>query len=124
MDVHERETAAPMRAKGPRTTAKDRLMSTTPEPPPIDSIFTIDEAARYLSIPKATLYTWRTRRVGYGPRAMKVGGSLRYRRFDLDAWILAHLENVDDGYPETESMRGKALNANVGVAMTRRRPST
>lgn len=54
---------------------------------------------------------------------MKRGGSLRYRRFDLDAWILAHLENVDDGYQETESMRGKALNANVGVAMTRRRPS-
>ncbi len=98
-------------------------MSTTPEQAPIDTLFTIDPAARYLAIPKTTLYTWRTRRVGFGPRAMKVGGSLRYRRADLDAWILAHLENVDDGYQETESMRGKALNANVGVAMTRRRPS-
>ncbi len=55
-------------------------------------ILTIDEAADYLSIPKATLYTWRTRRVGFGPRAVKMGGCLRYRRADLDAWIVEHLE--------------------------------
>jgi predicted DNA-binding transcriptional regulator AlpA len=46
----------------------------------------------YLSIPKATLYTWRTRRVGLGPRAVKMGDYLRYRRADLDAWIVEHLE--------------------------------
>lgn len=50
-----------------------------------DPILTIDEAAQYLAIPKATLSTWRTRRVGFGPRALKVGGCLRYRRADLDA---------------------------------------
>ena len=57
-----------------------------------DPILTIEQAANYLGIPKATLYTWRTRRVGFGPRAVKVGGCLRYRRSDLDAWILRHLE--------------------------------
>lgn len=57
-----------------------------------DRILTIEEAAAYLSIPKATLYTWRTRRVGYGPRAVKMGSCLRYRREDLDTWIAAHLE--------------------------------
>ena len=60
-----------------------------------DPIMTIDEAADYLAIPKATLYTWRTRRVGYGPRALKVGGCLRYRRSDLEAWIVAHLESTE-----------------------------
>lgn len=58
-----------------------------------DPLLTIDQAAEYLSIPKATLYTWRTRRAGYGPRAVKFGKSLRYRRSDLDAFILKHLED-------------------------------
>jgi len=44
------------------------------------SILTVDQAAAYLAIPKATLCTWRTRRVGFGPRAVKIGGCLRYRR--------------------------------------------
>lgn len=58
-------------------------------------ILTIDEAAQYLAVPKATLYTWRTRRVGFGPRAVKMGGCLRYRRVDLDAWIVEHLESTE-----------------------------
>ena len=56
------------------------------------TILTVDQAAVYLAIPKATLYTWRTRRIGFGPRAVKFGGSLRYRQVDLDAWVAAHLE--------------------------------
>jgi excisionase family DNA binding protein len=56
------------------------------------TILTIDQAAAYLAIPKATLYTWRTRRAGFGPRALKAGGCLRYRRSDLDAWVVGHLE--------------------------------
>lgn len=59
-------------------------------------ILTIDQAAAYLSIPKATLYTWRTRRAGFGPRAVKLGGCLRYRRSDLDAWVADHVETFDD----------------------------
>ncbi len=61
-----------------------------------DRILTIDQAAAYLSIPKATLYTWRTRRVGYGPSAVRMGSCLRYRREDLDAWIAEHLEPTDE----------------------------
>lgn len=67
-------------------------MSTTIDTQLEASILTIDEAAVYLAIPNATLYTWRTRRVGFGPRAVKMGGCLRYRRADLDAWIVEHLE--------------------------------
>ncbi len=67
-------------------------MSTTTETSLEGGILTIDQAAAYLSIPKATLYTWRTRRAGFGPRAVKIGGCLRYRRSDLDAWIAEHVE--------------------------------
>ncbi|WP_371131228.1 helix-turn-helix transcriptional regulator [Microbacterium sp.] len=52
----------------------------------------IAQAAAYIGIAKSTLYTWRTRRPGFGPRAVKAGGALRYRRSDLDAWIEAHAE--------------------------------
>ena len=92
---------------------------------PIDGVvaearmLTIDEAAAYLAIPKATLYTWRTRRVGFGPRAVKVGGCLRYRRTDLDAWIESHLEAVDAEPHTHESLRGKATNPHAGVSLSR-----
>ncbi|WP_460796734.1 helix-turn-helix transcriptional regulator [Nocardioides pacificus] len=55
----------------------------------------ITDAADYIGIAKSTLYTWRTRRPGFGPRAVKAGGALRYRRSDLDAWIEAHAEALD-----------------------------
>lgn len=61
----------------------------------VDPILTIDEAAAYLAIPESTLYTWRTRRVGFGPRALKIGGCLRFRRSDLDEWVEAQLETVN-----------------------------
>ncbi|MGL5823489.1 MAG: helix-turn-helix transcriptional regulator [Nocardioides sp.] len=55
----------------------------------------IAQAAAYVGISKSTLYTWRTRRPGFGPRAVKAGAALRYRRSDLDAWIDAHIEELD-----------------------------
>ncbi len=55
----------------------------------------IAQAATYLGIAKSTLYTWRTRRPGFGPRAVKAGGALRYRRSDLDEWIEAQAESPD-----------------------------
>jgi excisionase family DNA binding protein len=76
-------------------TTKENTMSTTVDTSHESMILTIDEAAAYLAIPKATLYTWRTRRVGFGPRAVKMGGCLRYRRADLDAWIMEHLEPTE-----------------------------
>ncbi len=43
-------------------TTKEHTMSTTVDNNVEGGILTIDQAAAYLSIPKATLYTWRTRR--------------------------------------------------------------
>lgn len=57
-----------------------------------EPLMTIDKAAEYLAIPKSTLYSWRTRRPGFGPRAIKVGSAIRYRRCDLDDWIAANAE--------------------------------
>lgn len=83
-------------------------------------MLTIDEAATYLAIPKATLYTWRTRRAGFGPRAVKVGGCLRYRRSDLDAWIESHVETLEEPADAHESLRGKAANPYAGASLSRR----
>ena len=77
-------------------------MSTTIHTNLESDIFTIDQAAEYLTIPKATLYTWRTRRVGFGPRAVKLGGCLRYRRSDLDAWVADHVESFDNAQTPPE----------------------
>ena len=60
----------------------------------------------HLAIPKATLYTWRTRRAGFGPRAVKFGGCLRYRRSDLDAWVADHLEAFDAGSEGSDGSAG------------------
>ena len=88
-------------------------MSTTTDTNVEGGILTIDQAAAYLSIPKATLYTWRTRRAGFGPRAVKLGGCLRYRRSDLDAWVAEHLENLDD------APAGPKQRAGDGVSLSR-----
>ncbi|WP_248581558.1 helix-turn-helix domain-containing protein [Nocardioides sp. InS609-2] len=104
-----------------------------------DPLMTIDDAAAYLAIPKSTLYTWRTRRAGFGPKAVKVGGSLRYRRSALNAWIEANSEELDldeglevltdDGQERNissapvalPSTRGKASSTSALPSMTRKR---
>jgi excisionase family DNA binding protein len=91
-------------------------MSTPTEPAAEHTILTIDQAAAYLAIPKATLYTWRTRRAGFGPRAVKFGGCLRYRRSDLDAWVAAHLEFSEDvpALPDQRGDSGLSLSRSSG----------
>ena len=42
------------------------------------------EAAGYLRISLNTLNSWRSRREG--PAFVKVGGKVRYRLADIDAW--------------------------------------
>ena len=76
-----------------------------------DPFLTIDEVSRYISVPRATLYSWRSRRRGFGPPAIKMGGILRYRKSDVDAWIDKHREpNTDDGWAKHEdvSRRGRS----------------
>jgi predicted DNA-binding transcriptional regulator AlpA len=45
-----------------------------------------DDVARYLNVPKQTIYSWR--KTGYGPRAIRVGKHLRWRAAVVVEWTL------------------------------------
>lgn len=62
-------------------------------PLPRDPFLNTEDACGYLGVPKATLLTWRVRRPGYGPRAVKAGGRLKYRLSELDRWLRDHEES-------------------------------
>ncbi|MCF6379309.1 helix-turn-helix domain-containing protein [Nocardioides KLBMP 9356] len=49
-------------------------------------LWTIDEVAAYLGVPKQTVYCWRTS--GYGPAGFRVGKHLRWRASTVIAWTL------------------------------------
>ena len=52
---------------------------------PIDCLWTVEETARFLRVPKATLYQWRY--LGIGPKGGRVGRYLRYDPADVIAWF-------------------------------------
>ncbi len=49
-------------------------------------LWTIDEVANYLGVPKQTVYCWRIS--GYGPAGFRVGKHLRWRASTVIAWTL------------------------------------
>ena len=49
-------------------------------------LWTIDEVATYLGVPKQTVYCWRTS--GYGPAGFRVGKHLRWRASTVIAWTV------------------------------------
>ena len=53
-------------------------------------MLTTGEAARYLGLAPATLNKWRVYRTG--PRFLKLGRAVRYRRADLDAYVASHTQ--------------------------------
>src|SRR5689334_20948020 len=55
-----------------------------------DPLLTIDDVAAWLGKPKNTLYAWHSR--GKGPRAIRVGNTLRYRRSEVDQWLDAQTD--------------------------------
>lgn len=57
-------------------------------PTQVDELLTIQEVASWLKIPVATLYGWRHR--GQGPVGVKIGQAVRYRRKDVEAWLVAN----------------------------------
>lgn len=54
-----------------------------------NEILTTSEAAAYVRLAKPTLERFRVS--GEGPRYCKLGGAVRYRRLDLDAWLAERL---------------------------------
>ncbi len=55
-----------------------------------DDLLGVKELAAEFRVSPATVYGWRTR--GEGPRAIKVGGQLRFRRSEIDRWLEANSE--------------------------------
>lgn len=55
-----------------------------------DPLLTIDQLAHWLGKPKGTLYQWRSRRMG--PRGIKVGNDVRYRRSEVEAYLDANTD--------------------------------
>ncbi|MEV0792592.1 helix-turn-helix domain-containing protein [Kribbella sp. NPDC050459] len=53
----------------------------------------MDELAAYLKVPKASLYAWRTH--NYGPRGIRAGRYVRYRRSAVLEWVEL-MERVDE----------------------------
>jgi hypothetical protein len=54
-------------------------------------LLTEGEAAEYLNVPPRTLSTWRQR--GGGPRFARLRRNIRYRLFDLDAFVNAGMRD-------------------------------
>ncbi len=55
-----------------------------------DDLLPVKELAAEVGVSPATVYEWRTR--GEGPRAIKVGGQLRFRRSEINRWLEANSE--------------------------------
>lgn len=49
----------------------------------------VEEAARYVRLGASTLNRFRS--AGCGPNFAKLGGAVRYRRADLDAWMASRI---------------------------------
>lgn len=55
-----------------------------------DPLLTVDQVSDWLGVPKGTLYQWRSR--SRGPRAIKVGNGIRYRRSEIENYLDLHTE--------------------------------
>ncbi len=55
-----------------------------------ESLLSSEEVAKYLGVPLATLRRWRYRSTG--PRGIRVGKHVRYRRDDVESWLDAHAD--------------------------------
>jgi len=48
-------------------------------------MFTPDELAEKLKIPKATLYRWSS--LGTGPQPLRIGRHVRYEEGEVERWL-------------------------------------
>ena len=66
-----------------------------------DELLTTKEAARYLRVSPRTLERYRV--TGQGPRYLKIGRLVFYRKSDLDAWLAEReRRSTSDPGPRTE----------------------
>ena len=61
----------------------------------LDQLLTVQELANYLGVPVATIYAWRYRHEG--PPGFRVGRHVRFRRSDVEEWILQQRQPFQAG---------------------------
>lgn len=59
---------------------------------------TIEALSEYLDVPVTTIRDWRTD--GKGPRAIRVGGRVRFATSDVLSWLTEHRENEPGRGPD------------------------
>lgn len=50
-----------------------------------DALLSPDDLAALLQVPVKTVYNWRSE--GKGPKGIRVGKYVRFRRADVEAWL-------------------------------------
>lgn len=55
----------------------------------MNDVWEPEEVSDLLKVPQGTLANWRY--LGKGPRFVKVGRRVRYRRSDVEAWLELHV---------------------------------
>lgn len=50
------------------------------------------ELAAYLAVPVQTVYGWRSK--GVGPRGLRVGKHVGYRKADIEQWLASRGDDV------------------------------
>ena len=58
----------------------------------LDEYMTAQEVADHYRLPLQTIYGWRYK--GTGPKAIKLGRHLRYRRSDVERWAEEQADGV------------------------------
>lgn len=56
-----------------------------------DQLLSIPGLAAFLDVSVQTVYKWRTN--GTGPRGIRVGRHIRFRRQDVDRWLESQADN-------------------------------
>jgi predicted DNA-binding transcriptional regulator AlpA len=80
---------------------------------PPESIFPVDVVATVVGNTPATLELWRS--VGRGPRFVKLGRSVRYRKRDVERWLAEQGAADDDGDPPPRAAARSTSKARKGV---------
>ena len=82
----------------PNDTPSSTFCRTRPEPP-IPEFLTETALADRLALSRRTLQMWRHK--GGGPRFVKMGGAVRYRWRDVEAWLAEQSrEHTSDPGPQ------------------------
>jgi excisionase family DNA binding protein len=71
--------------RAPHESAKGRSEGEPGHGSPNEQLLTVDDLARLLRVPRATIYPWRS--TGDGPSGYTIGRYVRFRRAVVETWL-------------------------------------